>query len=71
MSRSASKGQLDPGGSPRAEPHRLQAVVNEVADGAKNVLEVLSRFSPSVQGKKSTVDLGRTHTTEFVSNAKA
>src|SRR6266540_7278443 len=39
------------------------------ADGAKNVLEVLSSFSPSVQGKKDQVDLAKTYTTEFVEAA--
>jgi NitT/TauT family transport system substrate-binding protein len=37
------------------------------AEGAKNVLEVLSLFSPNVKGKKDTVDLARTYTTTFVS----
>jgi NitT/TauT family transport system substrate-binding protein len=40
------------------------------ADGAKNVLDVLSSFSPSVQGKKDTIDLTKTYTTEFVEAAK-
>jgi NitT/TauT family transport system substrate-binding protein len=35
-------------------------------DGAANVLEVLARFSPNVQGKKDTVDLKKTYTTEFI-----
>ncbi|UGQ12011.1 ABC transporter substrate-binding protein [Yinghuangia sp. ASG 101] len=35
-------------------------------DGARNVLEVLSKFSPSVKGKKDSVDLTKTYTTEFV-----
>jgi len=35
------------------------------ADGAKNVLEVLSQFSPNVKGKKDQVDLSKTYTTEF------
>jgi NitT/TauT family transport system substrate-binding protein len=39
------------------------------ADGAKNVLEVLSQFSPSVKGKKDQIDLSKTYTTEFVTNA--
>jgi NitT/TauT family transport system substrate-binding protein len=39
------------------------------ADGAKNVLEVLSSFSPNVQGKKDEVDLAKTYTTEFVEAA--
>jgi len=38
-------------------------------DGARNVLEVLSSFSPSVQGKKDHVDLAKTYTTEFVEAA--
>lgn len=36
------------------------------ADGARNVLEVLASFSPSVQGKKDKVDLAKTYTTDFV-----
>jgi NitT/TauT family transport system substrate-binding protein len=36
-------------------------------EGAKNVLEVLSQFSPNVKGKKDTVDLTKTYTTTFVS----
>jgi NitT/TauT family transport system substrate-binding protein len=40
-------------------------------DGAKNVLEVLSQFSPNVQGKKDSIDLSKTYTTEFVKKAKA
>jgi NitT/TauT family transport system substrate-binding protein len=36
-------------------------------EGAKNVLEVLSQFSPNVKGKKSQVDLGKTYTTAYVS----
>jgi NitT/TauT family transport system substrate-binding protein len=39
------------------------------ADGARNVLEVLSSFSPNVKGKKDTIDLSKTYTTEFVENA--
>jgi len=39
-------------------------------EGAKNVLEVLSQFSPSVQGKKDKVDLGKTYTTEFVTKVQ-
>ena len=35
------------------------------ADGAKNVLEVLSQFSPNVKGKKDQVDLSKTYTTQF------
>ncbi len=34
-------------------------------EGAKNVLEVLSLFSPNVKGKKDTVDLSKTYTTAF------
>ncbi|XVQ87293.1 ABC transporter substrate-binding protein [Microbispora siamensis] len=37
------------------------------ADGARNVLEVLGSFSPNVKGRKDTIDLGATYTTEFVS----
>ncbi|AHI00335.1 ABC transporter substrate-binding protein [Kutzneria albida] len=36
------------------------------ADGAANVLTVLSQFSPNVKGKKDTVDLSKTYTTRFV-----
>ncbi|WP_084265923.1 ABC transporter substrate-binding protein [Actinomadura macra] len=39
-------------------------------EGAKNVLEVLAQFSPNVQGKKDTVDLSKTYTTRFVTQAK-
>jgi NitT/TauT family transport system substrate-binding protein len=39
------------------------------ADGAQNVLTVLSGFSPNVKGKKDTVDLSKTYTTEFVDKA--
>jgi NitT/TauT family transport system substrate-binding protein len=39
------------------------------ADGAKNVLEVLSSFSPSVKGKKDSIDLSKTYTTEFATAA--
>jgi NitT/TauT family transport system substrate-binding protein len=39
-------------------------------EGAKNVLEVLSQFSPSVKGKKDSFDLTRTYTTEFVTKAQ-
>ena len=35
------------------------------ADGAKNVLEVLSQFSPNVKGKKDQIDLTKTYTTEY------
>ncbi|MGC0416120.1 ABC transporter substrate-binding protein [Embleya sp. AB8] len=34
--------------------------------GARNVLDVLGKFSPSVKGKKDSVDLTKTYTTEFV-----
>jgi NitT/TauT family transport system substrate-binding protein len=40
------------------------------AEGAENVLNVLSLFSPNVQGKKDSVDLSRTYTTEFVVKAQ-
>jgi NitT/TauT family transport system substrate-binding protein len=36
------------------------------ADGARNVLEVLAQFSPSVKPKKDQVKLQDTYTTEFV-----
>ncbi|GAA2540217.1 ABC transporter substrate-binding protein [Winogradskya consettensis] len=36
-------------------------------EGARNVLEVLSLFSPNVKGKKDQVDLSKTYTTEYVS----
>jgi NitT/TauT family transport system substrate-binding protein len=39
------------------------------ADGAKNVLNVLSQFSPNVKGKKDSVDLAKTYTTEFAAKA--
>jgi NitT/TauT family transport system substrate-binding protein len=39
------------------------------ADGAKNVLNVLAQFSPNVKGKKDSVDLSKTYTTEFASKA--
>lgn len=39
------------------------------ADGAKNVLDVLSSFSPNVKGKKADIDLSKTYTTEFVNAA--
>ncbi|WP_067503360.1 ABC transporter substrate-binding protein [Actinoplanes sp. TFC3] len=38
-------------------------------EGARNVLEVLSLFSPNVKGKKDQVDLSKTYTTEYVSKA--
>jgi NitT/TauT family transport system substrate-binding protein len=40
------------------------------ADGAKNVLNVLAQFSPNVKGRKDSVDLARTYTTEFVAKAR-
>jgi NitT/TauT family transport system substrate-binding protein len=40
-------------------------------DGAKNVLEVLSQFSPNVKGKKDQVDLSKTYTTAYVSKVAA
>jgi NitT/TauT family transport system substrate-binding protein len=39
------------------------------ADGAKNVLNVLAQFSPNVKGKKDSVDLSKTYTTEFAAKA--
>jgi len=36
-------------------------------EGAANVLEVLSQFSPNVKGKKDSVDLSKTYTTAYVS----
>jgi NitT/TauT family transport system substrate-binding protein len=39
------------------------------ADGAKNVLNVLARFSPNVKGKQNDIDLSKTYTTEFASKA--
>jgi NitT/TauT family transport system substrate-binding protein len=39
-------------------------------EGAKNVLEVLSSFSPNVKGKKDTIDLSKTYTTEFTKAVK-
>jgi NitT/TauT family transport system substrate-binding protein len=38
-------------------------------EGAKNVLNVLARFSPNVKGRKDTIDLSKTYTTEFTSKA--
>jgi NitT/TauT family transport system substrate-binding protein len=40
------------------------------SEGAKNVLEVLSQFSPNVKGKKDSIDLSKTYTTEFVTKAQ-
>ncbi|MDN3358088.1 ABC transporter substrate-binding protein [Actinomadura sp. DC4] len=39
------------------------------ADGANNVLNVLAQFSPNVKGKKDSIDLSKTYTTEFASKA--
>jgi NitT/TauT family transport system substrate-binding protein len=39
------------------------------ADGAKNVLEVLSSFSTNVKPRKDSIDLSKTYTTEFVDAA--
>ncbi|MFC0431389.1 ABC transporter substrate-binding protein [Kutzneria buriramensis] len=39
------------------------------ADGAANVLKVLSQFSPNVKGKQDSVRLTETYTTEFVAKA--
>jgi NitT/TauT family transport system substrate-binding protein len=41
------------------------------AEGAKNVLTVLSQFNPNVKGKADTVDLTKTYSTEFATNAAA
>jgi NitT/TauT family transport system substrate-binding protein len=38
-------------------------------DGAKNALEVLGSFSPSVKPKKSTIDISKTYTTQFATAA--
>jgi NitT/TauT family transport system substrate-binding protein len=38
-------------------------------DGARNVLEVLSQFSPNVKGRKDTIDLGKTYTADFARKA--
>jgi NitT/TauT family transport system substrate-binding protein len=38
-------------------------------EGATNVLEVLSQFSPNVKGKKDQVDLAKTYTTQYVAKA--
>ncbi|MEV6349128.1 hypothetical protein [Actinoplanes sp. NPDC051851] len=40
-------------------------------DGAANVLEVLSQFSPNVKGKKDQVDLAKTYTTAYATKAPA
>jgi NitT/TauT family transport system substrate-binding protein len=39
-------------------------------EGAKNVLEVLAQFSPSVKPKKDTIDLAKTYTSEFVTKVQ-
>jgi NitT/TauT family transport system substrate-binding protein len=39
------------------------------ADGATNVLNVLAQFSPNVKGRKDSIDLSRTYTTEFAAKA--
>ncbi|WP_394828807.1 ABC transporter substrate-binding protein [Pendulispora albinea] len=38
-------------------------------DGAQDVLEVLGRCSANVRGKKESIDLSKTYTTEFVDQA--
>jgi NitT/TauT family transport system substrate-binding protein len=40
------------------------------ADGAKNVLNVLGSFSPSVKPKKDSIDISKTYTTEFAQAAE-
>jgi NitT/TauT family transport system substrate-binding protein len=35
-------------------------------EGARNVLQVLSQFSPNVRGKKDQIDLSKTYTTAYV-----
>jgi len=35
-------------------------------EGAQNVLQVLSQFSPNVRGKKDQIDLSKTYTTTYV-----
>jgi sulfonate transport system substrate-binding protein len=35
-------------------------------EGAQNVLQVLSQFSPNVKGKKDQIDLSKTYTTAYV-----
>lgn len=40
------------------------------AEGAKNVLNVLGSFSPSVKPKKDSIDIAKTYTTEFAVAAK-
>jgi NitT/TauT family transport system substrate-binding protein len=39
--------------------------------GAENVLAVLASFSPNVQGKKETINLGKTYTTSFAEKANS
>jgi NitT/TauT family transport system substrate-binding protein len=39
------------------------------AEGAKNVLTVLSQFNPNVKGKADSVDLSKTYTTKFAQAA--
>jgi len=39
-------------------------------DGAKNVLNVLGSFSPSVKPKKDSIDITKTYTTEFTGAAQ-
>ena len=41
------------------------------ADGAQNVLDVLSQFSPNVKGKKDQVDLSKTYTTAYAAKVAA
>ncbi|WP_205786813.1 ABC transporter substrate-binding protein [Specibacter cremeus] len=41
------------------------------ADGAKNVLTILDKYSTNVKGKGSTIDLSKTYTTEFVDKVPA
>jgi NitT/TauT family transport system substrate-binding protein len=41
------------------------------AAGAKNALEVLGSFSPSVKPKKSTIDISKTYTSKFAKSAAA
>lgn len=40
------------------------------ASGAKNALNVLGSFSPSVKPKKAQIDIGKTYTTQFAEKAK-
>jgi NitT/TauT family transport system substrate-binding protein len=40
------------------------------ADGARNVLQVLAKFSPNVKGRQDTVDLAKTYTTEFTAKSR-